>query len=24
VWRDLATDFGRDALADHYRQQKHR
>lgn len=24
VWRDLAADFGRDALADHYRQQKHR
>ncbi len=24
VWRDLATDFGRDALADHYRQQRHR
>jgi hypothetical protein len=24
VWRDLAADFGRDALADHYRQQPHR
>jgi hypothetical protein len=24
VWRDLAADFGHDALADHYRQQKHR
>lgn len=24
VWRDLAADFGRDALADHYRQQRHR
>lgn len=24
VWRDLASDFGGDALADHYRQQKHR
>ncbi|WP_295132581.1 DUF3500 domain-containing protein [uncultured Reyranella sp.] len=24
VWRDLAADFGRDALADHYRQQQHR
>lgn len=24
VWRDLTADFGRDALADHYRQQKHR
>ena len=24
VWRDLAADFGGDALADHYRQQKHR
>ncbi|TAJ87717.1 MAG: DUF3500 domain-containing protein [Reyranella sp.] len=24
VWRDLAADFGRDTLADHYRQQKHR
>jgi hypothetical protein len=24
VWRDLSDDFGRDALADHYRQQKHR
>ncbi len=24
VWRDLATDFGRDALAEHYRQQPHR
>lgn len=24
VWRDLAADFGRDALADHYRLQKHR
>jgi hypothetical protein len=24
VWRDLAADFGNDALADHYRQQKHR
>jgi len=24
VWRDLAADFGRDALADHYRRQKHR
>jgi hypothetical protein len=24
VWRDLATDFGRDALADHYRRQPHR
>jgi hypothetical protein len=24
VWRDLASDFGRDALADHYRQQQHR
>ena len=24
VWRDLAADFGHDALADHYRQQPHR
>jgi hypothetical protein len=24
VWRDLAADFGRDALADHYRRQPHR
>lgn len=24
VWRDLVADFGRDALADHYRQQQHR
>jgi hypothetical protein len=24
VWRDLAADFGRDALGDHYRQQPHR
>ena len=24
IWRDLAADFGRDTLADHYRQQKHR
>jgi len=24
VWRDLAADFGGDALADHYRQQRHR
>ncbi len=24
VWRDLAADFGRDALADHYRRQRHR
>jgi len=24
VWRDLTADFGGDALADHYRQQKHR
>jgi hypothetical protein len=24
VWRDLAADFGRDALADHYRNQRHR
>lgn len=24
VWRDLVADFGRDALADHYRQQRHR
>lgn len=24
VWRDLAADFGGDALADHYRQQQHR
>lgn len=24
VWRDLAADFGRDALAEHYRQQQHR
>lgn len=24
VWRDLAADFGQDALADHYRQQPHR
>lgn len=24
VWRDLTADFGRDALADHYRRQPHR
>jgi len=24
VWRDLSTDFGKDALAEHYRQDKHR
>jgi hypothetical protein len=24
VWRDLAADFGHDALAEHYRQQPHR
>jgi hypothetical protein len=24
VWRDLVADFGRDALADHYRGQRHR
>ena len=24
VWRDLAADFGNDALADHYRRQPHR
>ena len=24
VWRDLAADFGTDALADHYRRQPHR
>ena len=24
VWRDLAADFGRDTLADHYRRQQHR
>jgi len=24
VWRDLAADFGGDALADHYRQRQHR
>ena len=24
VWRDLAADFGRDALAEHYRRQPHR
>jgi Protein of unknown function (DUF3500) len=24
VWRDLASDFGHDALADHYRQRPHR
>jgi hypothetical protein len=24
VWRDLSADFGRDALADHYRRQLHR
>lgn len=24
VWRDLAADFGTDALAEHYRQQPHR
>lgn len=24
VWRDLAADFGSDALADHYRRQPHR
>jgi len=24
VWRDLAADFGNDALAEHYRRQPHR
>lgn len=24
VWRDLTADFGNDALADHYRQERHR
>ncbi len=24
VWRDLSSDFGNDALADHYRQKPHR
>ncbi len=24
VWRDLAADFGHDALGEHYRQQRHR
>src|SRR5262249_1948617 len=24
VWRDLSTDFGNDALADHYRRSQHR
>jgi hypothetical protein len=23
VWRDLAADFGHDALAEHYRRQPH-
>ncbi len=24
VWRDLTADFGNDALADHYRRERHR